>query len=77
MFTVSRNILSGSFKFGSTIFIMDATNVPSSAPVLNKGQSFSSGNIFISPGAYPHRTECFRALFAYWQGHSLCIKRTD
>lgn len=59
MFTVSRNILNGSFKFRSAVFVMDASSVPNSAPGFNKGQSFSSGNIFISPGAYPHRTECF------------------
>ena len=38
MFTVSRNILNGSFKFRSTIFIMDASNVPNSAAVFNKGR---------------------------------------
>lgn len=59
MVTVSRNILNGPFEFRSTVFIMDASNEPNSAPVFQKGQNFSSGNVFISPGAYPCRTECF------------------
>lgn len=58
MVTVSRNILNGPFKFSNTIFIMDASNEPNSAPVFQKGQNFSSGNIFISPSVYPCRTEC-------------------
>lgn len=59
MVTVSRNILDGSFKFRSALFVMGARNVPNGAPVFSKEQSFSSGNIFISPGAYPRRTEWF------------------
>lgn len=71
MFTVSRNILNGSFKFRSTVFIMDASNAPHSAPIFNKGQSFSSGNIFISPSMYLHRTEGFRSSFDNQESVSL------
>lgn len=38
---------------------MDTINVPNCAHVFNKGLSFPSGNVFISPGAHPHRTEHF------------------